>query len=226
MESKTGAARGADDMSGIADRNVSPGAAGLVLHNATFYDLTVWLTMLGRERAFREDLVRLANLRPGEAVLDVGCGTGSLAIAAKRAVGPSGMVYGVDASPEMLARAQKKAGSAVIFRQAAAQALPFPDRRFDAALSTVMLHHLPRKGREQCLREIGRVLKPRGRLLVVDFGLAKKRGHLFPGFHRHGYVNFGDVIELLASVGFRIEKTGAVGFRNLEFALAMPPFSD
>ena len=220
---------GIDDMSGSADRNVPPRAAGLVLHKAAFYDLTVWLMTLGRERAFRDNLVRLANLRPGEAVLDVGCGTGGLAIAAKRAVGPAGMVCGIDASPEMLARAERKAGKAggaIVFKHAAAQALPFFDRQFDAALSTVMLHHLPRTGREQCLKEIGRVLKPRGRLLVVDFGSAAKPGHLFPGFHRHGYLNFGDVIGLLGSVGFRIEKSGAVGFRNLEFALATPPSPD
>jgi ubiquinone/menaquinone biosynthesis C-methylase UbiE len=216
-------ARRRDDVSRIADRNLPPGAAGLVLHKAAIYDLTVWLMTLGRERAFRDNLIRLADLTPGEAVLDVGCGTGSLAIAAKRAVGPTGTVNGIDASPEMLARAEKKAGragAAIVFRQAAAQALPFPGNQFDAAFSTVMLHHLPRSGREQCLREIKRVLKPRGRLLVVDFGSAEKPGHIFPGFHRHGYVRFDDVLELLESVGFRIDKTGAVGFRNLNFALA------
>ena len=149
-------------MSRIADRNLPAGAAGLVLHKAALYDLMVGLMTFGRERGFRDNLVQLADLRPGEAVLDVGCGTGSLAIAAKRAVGPTGMACGIDASPEMLARAEKKAGKAgvaVVFKQAAAQALPFPDRQFDAALSTVMLHHLPRSGRQQCLREIERVLK-------------------------------------------------------------------
>jgi ubiquinone/menaquinone biosynthesis C-methylase UbiE len=212
-------------VSRIVGRNLPAGAAGLVLHKAALYDLLVGLMTLGRERGFRDNLVQLADLRPGEAVLDVGCGTGSLAIAAKRAVGPTGMACGIDASPEMLARAEKKAGKAgvaVVFKQAAAQALPFPDRQFDAALSTVMLHHLPRSGREQCLREIGRVLKPRGRLLVVDFASADVPGHLFPAFHRHGYVRFEDVLELLKSVGFRVDKSGALGYRSLHFALAIP----
>jgi ubiquinone/menaquinone biosynthesis C-methylase UbiE len=216
-------------VSRIADRNLPAGAAGLVLHKAALYDLMVGLMTLGRERGFRDNLVQLADLKPGEAVLDVGCGTGSLVIAAKRAVGPTGMACGIDASPQMLARAEKKAGKAgfaVVFKQAAAQALPFPDRQFDAALSTVMLHHLPRSGREQCLREIGRVLKSRGRLLVVDFGSAKLPGHIFPAFHRHGYVRFEDVLELLKSVGFRIERSGAVGFRSLQFALATLVSSD
>ena len=213
----------------IADRNLPAGAAGLVLHKAALYDLMVGLMTFGRERGFRDNLVQLADLRPGEAVLDVGCGTGSLAIAAKRAVGPTGIACGIDASPEMLARAENKAGKAgvaVVFKQAAAQALPFPDRQFDAALSTVMLHHLPRSGREQCLREIGRVLKSPGRLLVVDFGSAEPPGHIFPAFHRHGYVRFEDVLELLKSVGFRIDRSGAVGFRSLQFALATLASSD
>jgi ubiquinone/menaquinone biosynthesis C-methylase UbiE len=123
----------------------------------------VWLFTLGRERAFREQILGFANLAPGEAVLDVGCGTGSLAIAAKRHVGPTGAVYGIDASPEMLARAGKKAvkiGLDVVFRNGAAQALPFADGQFDAVLSTLLLHHLPRTARQQCASEMRRVLNP------------------------------------------------------------------
>src|SRR5262245_61993392 len=98
---------------------------GLVLHSAARYDFMVWLLTLGRERAFREKILKLASLESGESVLDVGCGTGTLAIAAKRHVGPTGTVYGIDASPEMIARADKKArkaGVEVVFRYGAAQA--------------------------------------------------------------------------------------------------------
>jgi len=65
----------------------------------------VWLLTGGREHAFREKILYFARLQPGESVLDVGCGTGSLAIRAKQQVGPTGEVTGLDASPEMLARA-------------------------------------------------------------------------------------------------------------------------
>ena len=81
--------------------------------------------------------------------MDIGCGTGTLAIAAKRRVGPAGGVFEVDASPEMIARARKKArkrGVAVNLENAVVQNLPFEDASFDAVLSTVMLHHLGREG--------------------------------------------------------------------------------
>ena len=147
-------------MAKATDHHLPPGTTGLILHAAAAYDLAVWLMTLGRAHAFRDKILQLAGLEPGEAVLDVGCGTGSLALAAKRQVGPGGRVYGIDASPEMLARADRKARKAgldIVFRRAAAQALPFPDAQFDIVLSTIMLHHLPRKGREQCALEIRRV---------------------------------------------------------------------
>jgi trans-aconitate methyltransferase len=81
-------------------------APRLVLHHPKLYDFTVWLMTLGRERAFARRS-------------DVGCGTGSLAIAAKRHLGPTGIVKGIDASPEMIARAEKKAARARARRQMA-----------------------------------------------------------------------------------------------------------
>jgi SAM-dependent methyltransferase len=96
-------------MTHITHKDAPPGKVGLVMHAAALYDVVVWLLTLGREPAFREKLLQFARLQPGETVLDVGCGTGSLAIAAKRQVGATGRVYGIDASPEMIARAAKKA---------------------------------------------------------------------------------------------------------------------
>jgi ubiquinone/menaquinone biosynthesis C-methylase UbiE len=211
----------------MADLNRTPGTTGVVIHWAARYDLLVWLVTLGRERVFREQVVRLARLQPGESVLDVGCGTGTLAIAAKRFVGPTGTVYGIDASPEMIARAGKKASKAgveVVFKHAVAEALPFPDVHIDAVLSTVMLHHLPRKARQQCAGEIRRVLKPGGRVLAVDFGgPARERRGLIAHFHRHGHVNLPDMIALLGEAGLNIVESGAVGMRDLQFVLATAP---
>jgi ubiquinone/menaquinone biosynthesis C-methylase UbiE len=107
-----------------------PATTGRVLHWAARYDLLVWLLTHGRTRAFRERLVNLAHLASGESVLDVGCGTGSVAIAAKGRVGAGGKVFGIDASSEMIARATAKAARAgidVFFKNAVAETLPFPD---------------------------------------------------------------------------------------------------
>jgi ubiquinone/menaquinone biosynthesis C-methylase UbiE len=216
-----------DDVTKMIEQNQTSGPTGQVLHAAAGYDLLVWLVMLGREGVFREKVLRLARLEPGESVLDVGCGTGTLAIAAKRHVGPTGTVYGIDASPEMLARAGKKtrkAGVEVVFKNGLAQALPFSDAQFDAVLSTVTLHHLPRKARQECACEMRRVLKPGGRVLAVDFGsAAEERKGLFAHFHRHGHVNLRDIIAVISEAGLNIVESGAVGIRDLQFVLAMAP---
>ena len=109
----------------------TPQTKGLVLHSeARYYDLLAWTLTLGREHALRERLADLAQLKPGDAVLDTGCGTGTLAITAKRRVGASGTVHGIDAAPEMIDRATRKAAKAgleVAFQTAVAEGLPFPD---------------------------------------------------------------------------------------------------
>lgn len=207
--------------------NPIPNTTGLVLHRAVSYDLLLWLLTFGRERKFRESILRLAHLSPGESVLDVGCGTGSLAIAAKSHVGFKGKLYGIDASPEMIARAvrkARKAGVEIDFRNALAESLPFPNAQFDAVLSTVMLHHLPGKLRVQCADEIKRVLKPGGRVLAVDFGTspAQKRG-IVAHFHRHGHINLNEILALFNNAGLNVVESGAVGTGDLQFTLAMNP---
>jgi ubiquinone/menaquinone biosynthesis C-methylase UbiE len=214
-------------MTATRDRHAAPATTGRLIHLAAGYDFLVWLLFAGRERAFRDRLVRLARLEPGEAVLDIGCGTGSLAIAAKGRVGPSGSVHGLDASPEMVARARKKAGRAgvdVAFTTGVVEALPFPDASFDAVLSTLMLHHLPRAAREACAREIRRVLKPGGRVLAVDFGrVAGGRKNLIEHLHRHGGVDLQDIVRLLGEAGLEAAESGPVGAWGLNFVLATAP---
>ena len=194
-----------------------------VVHWAKRYDLLITILTLGRERALREKMLALGRVVSGESVLDVGCGTGTLAIAAKHRVGASGSVRGIDASPEMIARAQQKAARAkvdVAFQVARAESLPFSDGQFDVVLSTVMLHHLRRASREESLREIRRILKPGGRLLVVDFGV-KSAGHRGPlaHFHKHGRVTLDDLVSLVADAGLDILDAGHTGVGSLLFVL-------
>ena len=116
----------------------------------------------------------LGGVRPGDAVLDLGCGAGFDTFVQRQfAVGPEGRVAGVDLSPEMLAVAELGRAEArltnVEFREAAIEALPFPESSFDAALSNGVLNLIPDK--PAALREIFRVLKPGGRLQACDMGL-------------------------------------------------------
>lgn len=212
----------------IATQQVRPpNTTGIVLHRALAYDVFVWLASLGRERAYREKALDLADIKLGESVLDIGCGTGTLAIAAKQRVGPAGGVYGVDASPEMLARAGKKANKAgveIAFRNGIVEALPFPDGDFDAVLSTMMLHHLRPKARQQCAHEVRRVLKPGGRVLAIDFAKpAPGKKGLLDHFHHHGSVGFNDIDAVLTEAGLNTVKSGAVGFGDLQFVLGAAP---
>jgi SAM-dependent methyltransferase len=119
----------------------------------------------------------LGPINPGEAVLDLGCGTGFDAFVAAQFVGLTGRVVGIDLSPEMLAVA--KAGQAeagfpqVEFCEAAVEVLPFADRSFDIALSNGVLNLVPDK--PAALREIFCVLRPGGRLQACDIGLVGDR---------------------------------------------------
>jgi ubiquinone/menaquinone biosynthesis C-methylase UbiE len=206
-----------------ARANSAPATKGLVLHWAGRYDLFVWLMTLGRERRFREKLLEPAQLQAGEDVLDVGCGTGSLAMAAKRRVGTTGSVHGIDASPEMIARARykaRKAGLDVTFANGVAESLPFPDARFDVVLNTVMLHHLGSKARPIALAEMRRVLRPSGRLLTVDFAGARDGHGPLLHFHRHGHVDPHVLVDLVRGAGLRVVEHGPLGMWKLSYVLA------
>lgn len=204
-----------------------PNTTGRLIHWALRYDMLVWVASFGREQRIREMVLDLAKLKTGESILDIGCGTGTLAILAKRHVGLQGEVFGIDASPEMIARAEKKArktGVEVAFKNTLAESLPFSPTRFDAVLSTVMLHHLPRKIRQQCLEEVRRVLKPGGRLLAVDWaGPAGESEGFWSRLHRHGRVNFPDLLGMVSATGLQCVETGALGIGGLQFVLATAP---
>jgi ubiquinone/menaquinone biosynthesis C-methylase UbiE len=206
------------------------GPAGILLHAPRLYDLQVWLATAGREPWLRETILRKARLKTGETVLDIGCGTGTLAIAASRAAGPSGSVSGVDPSPEMIAAArakERRAGVEVTFEVGAAQALPFPDDRFDLVTSTLMLHHLPRDAQSAALGEARRVLKLCGRLLVVDFATSSKaQGGLLHRLHHHGRVRPEEIARLVESAGLVMVDTGEIGLRDLHYVLAVKPEGD
>jgi ubiquinone/menaquinone biosynthesis C-methylase UbiE len=140
------------------------------------YDLLVWFfdtfLLRGTLQKLRLRAADLAQLQSGEAVLDVGCGTGTLALVAKERVGATGRVSGVDPGPQQIARARSKAERAnfpIDFQVGVIEQLAFSDQSFDVVLSTLIMHHLPDDLKRQGLSEIARVLKPGGRLVIADF---------------------------------------------------------
>lgn len=134
------------------------------------YDPVVRTTT--RERTFKERLLRQADLKPGQRVLDLGCGTGTLAIKAKLAE-PGTEVIGLDGDPEMLEQGRAKAAAAgvrVQFDEGLSTGLPYSDGSFDVVMATLFFHHLTRTDKLATAREIARVLRPGGALQVADWG--------------------------------------------------------
>ena len=134
------------------------------------YDPVVRVTT--RERMFKHALLEQAQIKPGQEVLDLGCGTGTLTLQIARAC-PRVIITGIDGDPDALAIARAKAAqdaTAVTFTRAFAQHLPFDGLRFDTVVSSLFFHHLTRIDKKSALPEAGRVLKPGGELHVADWG--------------------------------------------------------
>jgi len=177
------------------------------------------LRFLLREHELKQRLVDQAAIRPGDTVLDVGCGTGTLAILVKRST-PQARVVGLDGDPKVLAIAREKiarAGLDVELVEGMAYAPPLPPASFDRVLSTLVLHHLTREEKRATLAGIRTLLRPGGDLHVADFGppegfYARAVSSLFR--HFDGAERTVDNLEgrlplLVAEAGFgEVRKTG------------------
>ena len=161
----------------------------------------------------RRRLREILAPRPGGRVLEVGPGTGYYALYTARWLQPGGTLELLDLQQEMLdhtiGRARRQGITNILATRGDAQALPYPDGTFDAAYLTVVLGEVP--DQHAALRELGRVLKPGGRLIV---------GEVFPDFHM---VPFGTLKERAEEAGLTFERRigGPLGY----FASFRAPFS-
>jgi ubiquinone/menaquinone biosynthesis C-methylase UbiE len=181
---------------------------GTLIRWAPYYDFAVNIATVGHAGMLRRMTVDTALIKPGDSVLDVGCGTGEIALLAKTRA-KAGDVHGIDPAPEMIAVAQGKAARKQLdidFRIGVIEALPFPDARMDVVTSSLMMHHLPNDLKARGLAEVHRVLKPGGRLLIADFmrPTGSLVNHLFIAFTQHRGLKNGieDLRKFLNEAGF------------------------
>lgn len=141
---------------------------------STRYDRANTVLSGGVHHLWRRRAVRWSGAKPGDRVLDCATGTGDLAIAFQKAVSPGGEVIGTDFVPEMLDRARLKAPQ-ISFDVADVTRLPFPDNAFDISSISFGIRNVndPRKG----VSELTRVVKPGGRVMILEFG--QPRGRAF-----------------------------------------------
>lgn len=199
-------------------RGITP---ALGFHMLTpLYDRVVAMTT--RERIFKQALLDQAAIEPGQHVLDVGCGTGTLAIAAQRRR-PGVQVSGLDADPAVLAIAARKArdaGADIAFDLGRSSSLPYADERFDRVLSSLFFHHLSWGDKLLTAREMHRVLRPSGELHVADWGragsLASRTAFLAVQL-LDGFDTTSDNVAGLLPVLF-----GSAGFRQVEETRRIP----
>lgn len=171
------------------------------------YDLIAKL--LGADKA-RQVLLDRVQIQPQDRVLDIGCGTGTLAVLLKQKY-PSLNMVGLDPDPNALARARQKAtraGVSVRFDRGFADALGYEDRSFDVVLSSFMFHHLESTDREKTLREIRRVLKAGGRFYLLDFEASDDASGHGPMrlFHRSKRLQDNSaprIVSLMEQAGFK-----------------------
>jgi ubiquinone/menaquinone biosynthesis C-methylase UbiE len=183
-----------------------------VIRRPRLYEYGAAIGFLGRRRRVYDDLVVQSGAKPGDQLLDIGCGTGYFTRRAARAVTPSGHAIGIDPSRPMIDYATRHAPATCTFQLASAQALPYPDASFDVVISSLAIHHLPPDDRPAALDEAYRVLRPDGHLLIADFRPPRNRvaNNLIGALTGHAMQHnpIGRLADLIRQAGFHVSGRG------------------
>ena len=203
----------------------APETQGNVLHWAGPYDFFTNLILHPSQKS----IGLLSQIKAGDQVLDMGCGSGRLTMAAQGWAGADGQAVGLDPSPEMIEVARKnaeRAGLKAKFELGVVERLPFPKASFDVVLNRLMLHHLPGDLKQRGLAEMRRVLKPGGVCLVVDFEPPKSgllrlivQNHMAPMAN----VDVREYVPLLTEAGFTNIEIGPTSSKLLSYVRGRAP---
>ena len=178
-------------------------------------------------KVITDKVAAIANITPGDRVLDLGCGTGELIFRLAQEYPATGELVGIDISEEMLKRAKSKLDSfkAVSLHSGNIEQISYPDEYFDLIVSSGVMHYV--RNPKNMIKEALRVLRPRGRFLLIDMAqesLTTRISSLFRRITDPGTVQFyslHSVSELLSSQGFKIRssklfKAGIFGLYLIE----------
>ena len=189
------------------------------------YDSYMKKATFGREHTLRRMTVELAGVKTGDTVLEVGCATGTLTLAAKQAAGPSGKVFGIDIIPGMIEASQRKATQAnveITFKLGSIDSIPFPENHFDEVMCSFMIFHMSDETRRKGITEIQRVLKPGGRLLLLDLALPPQPFQRWIARKLLGFSaedDLRDLVPWMEASGFSDLEHGPAKFRIFGLAL-------
>jgi ubiquinone/menaquinone biosynthesis C-methylase UbiE len=189
------------------------------------YDTYMKRITFGNEDKLRQSTVELAQIKQGDHVLEIGCATGSLTIAAKKKAGKNGMVAAIDIIPGMIEYSREKAAKAgleIDFKLGSIDGIPFADEQFNVVMCSFMIFHMSDKVRNKGFEEIYRVLKPGGRLLILDMvvpatGFSRNILKLILGFALKHELN--ELNPAIASKGFNNTEIARFKYRVLGLPL-------
>lgn len=191
-----------------------------------YYDWILNIVTLGKTRSIYQATISLANLQVGESILDIGCGTGKLILEAEKVIGQAGTAVGLDVEPAMIQQARehaRKRHSQARFEVASIDNIPYPDESFDVAISSLVYHHLTNAQKEAGFTELNRILKPNGRLLIVDMNPNRRSiVTVLPGHNQLKKEDYVQTIipQQMKMAGFANVRSGPHPAKQLSYALA------